>query len=132
MNDLSNRGALGQKQIKERFTPLEGRYYAWLHLNGMCCLTGYKPFEIAHTGKKHTAMKAPLRTCLLLRKELHMLQEKYRAEFWDGAGFPDSDRFDWSIRLFEMFEKNEDPTPLLMDMAGRANRDYLMEVLAPC
>lgn len=108
-----------QKATNYRFTPLERRYYAWLHDKCRCVLTGYTFVEIAHTGKKSMALKAPISTCLPIRPELHLIEERQRAEFWKAVGFPD--HIEWAERLFDIFEARDCPEALLMDMNERAN-----------
>ncbi len=119
------------KTPNRRGTLIEKNYYRWLHQNAACCLTGYTPFEIAHTGGlsegKGTGRKSNLETCLPLRLELHRHEEQGREKFWQLAGFPD--HLAWAERLFDIFEANDDPTTLLWDMQERANRAFLMECM---
>jgi hypothetical protein len=125
------RGPMGQKAPKQRGTALEKRYYRWLHQNCCCVLTGYHPFEIAHTGGlaegKGTSRKAWIETCLPLRKQLHEAEERRRAAFWANVGFPDY--LAWAERLYDIFEADSDPADLLMDMQERANRDEITSIL---
>lgn len=116
-----------QKTKSLRGTPTEKRYYKWLHQAGVCCLTGYTPFEIAHTGKKAMSLKAPLWTCLPLQSRLHWHEEKARDAFWQGAGYPD--HLDWAERLYDHFTTGQDPLVLLMDMAEQANREFIAKIL---
>lgn len=133
MTNLAGMPPLGLKHAKERGTAKERRFYAWLHSEGQCCLTGLMDFQIAHTGRlqhgKGMARKARLNTCLPLQWQLHIEEERSREAFWEKAGFPGDTRFDWSERLFDLFEKQEDPTSLLMDMRDRANLLFLGDIL---
>lgn len=123
MNQQSPRGPLGQKQPKQRGTPLERRYYKWLHRMCFCVLTGNPTFEIAHTGGlsegKGMGRKSRLETCLPLIRPLHVIEERQRRTFWAEVGFPD--HLDWAARLYDIFEAKDDPMSLLMDMNDRAN-----------
>lgn len=114
-----------------RGTTLEKRYFRWMHDNVSCVLTGYRPFEIAHTGGllegKGMARKSALWTCLPIRRELHLIEERNRREFWERVGFPD--HLDWAARLYDIFEKHDDPLSLLMDMQDRASRGEIIRML---
>jgi hypothetical protein len=125
--NITPRGPLGQKPPKERFTPLERRYYAWLHSNCVCCLTAYPELHIAHTGKKAMGKKAPLKTCLPIRYELHLVEEKRREWFWEQVGI--TDYLDWAVRLYDIFEGDDDPRTLLADMFAKSNKTALAAML---
>ena len=119
------------KQPSLRFTARERRYYRWLHENGSCCMTGQRPFELAHTGGlaqgKGMGRKAAIWTVLPLIRDLHIAEERGRFEFWRNAGFPD--HLDWAIRLYDIFEAKGDPASLLLDMQDRANRTFLLSIM---
>lgn len=132
MSRIENfKGPLGQKTPNLRGTTLEKRYNRWLHDNCSCVLTGYRPFEIAHTGGlsegKGMGRKSALHTCLPLRKELHLIEEKSRETFWAEVGFPD--HLAWAERLYDIFEAHDDPMALLMDMHERTNIIAVTEML---
>lgn len=155
MNDLSNRGPLGLKGDKPPKSPARGlppvsakkreyrnseagreeaAYNAWLHNDvGICGLTGRTDIENAHTGTlregKGMSIKAAVWTILPLSRPLHHYEERNRATFWPRAGFPGDTRFDWSIRLFDIFKAKDDPMPLLLDMREKADRDFLETIL---
>ena len=122
-----------RKAERERFTPKERRFNAWMHDYGRCCLSARPDFEIAHTGRiehgKGMARKASLNTCLPLQWLLHKAEERDREGFWSNAGFPGNDRFAWSERLFDIFEAGDDPTDLLMDMHERADLLFVGGIL---
>ena len=126
MNQITPQQPPRQRMAKVRGTPLEKRYYAWLHRECVCCLTQYPVFQIAHTGPKFAmSRKGPLRSCLPLRFELHIIEEAGRKAFWERVGIPD--HLDWADRLYEIFKSDQDPRDLLMDMHDKAN---LFEVAA--
>lgn len=130
MNILS-KPPLGLKQPKERGTPKERAYYAWLHDDPLCCLTGQTyGIEIAHTGPKDAlGRKAPLATCLPIIGALHGFEESNRCAFWVGVGFPD--HIEWAIRLMDMFETGQRKEVVLDEMIAMANRDYIAGLLSP-
>lgn len=119
------------KDRSQRFTAAERNYFAWMHRECTCCLTGYPEFEIAHTGGlsegKGTSRKSWLNTCLPIRKELHLVEERNRSEFWSRAGF--EDHLAWADRLHEIYTTEQDPNDLVADMQDLANRDWLVECL---
>ena len=116
------------KPENHRHTAKERAYYAYLHRDPLCCLTGQTHgVQVAHTGPKAMALKAPLSSCLPILHSLHDFEERHRAEFWVNAGFPD--HLAWAERLFDLFETSQPKEPLIYDMIARANRAYLMEVL---
>lgn len=135
--NLANRGPMGLKAGKERFTPRERRYFKWLHTwnmgQGMCCLTGRLDIELAHTSTvaegKGMSIKGPLRHVLSIARPLHHFEERFRDTFWSDAGFPGKTRFHWSERLLDIFEAGEDPMALFMDMQARADRAFLAQIL---
>lgn len=120
-----------QKQPNLRGTLIDKRYNAWMHLNCVCCLTGYTVFENAHTGGvaegKGMGRKAPVWTILPLRKELHMIEESARDKFWAAVGFPD--HLDWAKKFFEYFEAGFEPDPLLLAMNRIADKPVLISML---
>ena len=117
-----------QKTRKDRFTPKERAYYAWLHDDPLCCLTGQTGgIEIAHTGPKAMSMKAPLATCLPIIKPLHDFEERNRDVFWSEAGFPDY--LAWAERLMDMFETGRPKEVVLDEMIAAANRAYIASLL---
>lgn len=134
MSMVTPRPLLGQKVKSLRHTGIERRYYKWLHDNCCCVLTGYKPFDIAHTGGlsqgKGMATKAALHTCLPLRRELHLIEERSRKDFWAQVGLPD--HLAWAERLYDNFETGDDPTTLLLDMQEQANRSVIASMLSKC
>lgn len=119
------------RQPSQRHTPQEKAYYAWMHDRCTCCLTGSPEFHIAHTDGlaqgTGMAQKASLSTCLPLVHLLHLEEEKGRERFWQNAGIPDY--LAWAERLYDLFETNQRPDDLLLDMQDRANRDYLLQIL---
>jgi len=129
--NIGNRPPLGLKAPKERYTPQEARYYAWLHDQGQCCLTGRADIELAHTGGltegKGTGRKAWLKTVLPIAKPLHVLEERNRRQFWVQAGHPDY--LAWAERLFDIYEANYSPLALFLDMQEQADRAFLTTVL---
>ena len=112
-----------QKTPNLRGTPLERRYYKWLHENCACCLTMQPEFDICHTGGltegKGMGRKAAIKTCLPLIRKLHLTEEAGRERFWEAVGIPDY--LAWAERLFDLFETDQSPEDLLMDMHERAN-----------
>ena len=128
---------LGLKQPKERFTAMEKRFNKFMHRDvGRCCITDRPDIEIAHTGGlahgKGAARKAWLSTCLPLAKPLHVIEERNHEEFWARVGFPDKDRFHWSVRLWDIFQKGDDYRAVnawLADMQARANRAEIYDML---
>ncbi len=120
-----------QKTPSKRGTEKERRYYAWLHGNCACVLTGNPIFEVAHTGGlahgKGMGRKAALETCLPLIRDLHVIEERRRDLFWLEAGFPDY--IAWAERLYDIFEKGDDPTALILDMNEGANREAIRNML---
>ncbi len=130
MNNIT-RQPIYQKTPQTRFTPEERRYYAWLHAECTCCLTDWPEFHIAHTGNwvdgKGMSIKSGLHTCLPLRFELHLVEEKNRGEFWHHAGI--NCHLDWARRLHEIYLSGQDPRDLLADMQAKANREYLVGIL---
>lgn len=133
-----DKGPLGQKQSNQRGTTIEGHYFHWLHNwdmgHGQCVLTARWDIELAHTsdvsGGKGMSYKGPLRHILSISRPLHLLEERTRSTFWPNVGFPGNKRLEWAERLFEIFQKGEDPTALFQDMQALANRDFLTEVLS--
>ena len=116
-----------QKAEPYRFTPEERAYFKWLHQTCLCCLTGYPVFELAHTGRKHMALKSHPSTVLPIRHELHLYEERNRALFWREVNIPDYK--DWALRLYEIWEKREDPMGLLLDMQDKANKHFIAQIL---
>lgn len=131
--NLANLPPMGQKLRSMRGSTEEKKYFWWLHSVGQCCLTGRHDFELAHTGTqaegKGMARKAALWTVLPLSRPLHHAEERNRAEFWQNAGFPYPQHIHWAERLYDIWNKREDPTPLFLDMAAQANRQYLQQIL---
>ncbi|MDP5216731.1 hypothetical protein Q5Y75_05830 [Ruegeria sp. 2205SS24-7] len=122
-----------QKVRTMRGSTEEKRYYKWLHLNCVCCLSGRIDIELAHTGGpaegKGMSRKAALWTVLPLSKPLHHAEERNRREFWKNVGIPYPQHIEWAERLYDHFTKQDDPTALLADMQARANRAFLAQIL---
>lgn len=120
-----------QKERSLRGTPAEKRYYSWLHRECVCCLTLQPEFDIAHTGTlldgKGMGRKAALWTCLPLTRKLHIAEERGRARFWENVGHNPTV---WAARLYDIFEDQGDPKPLLWDMHENANLQYISELLS--
>ena len=154
MNDLAQRGPLGFKSGKPTKKPRQGlppvsrkradyrksearreesAYCKWLHEWKMCCLSGRPDIQVAHTSDvadgKGMAIKGPIRHALPLSFWLHLYEERNRSTFWPDAGFPCNERYKWAERLFDIFEANDDPTTLFLDMQDRANKAFLADIL---
>jgi hypothetical protein len=129
MNMIPPQGELRQRVKSQRFTPEERAYFAWLgwQNDGECCLTGYPAFEIAHTGPKAMGLKSPLNTCLPIRCELHLLEERRRLTFWEQVGFPD--HLQWAADLYECHKANGNPMDVLQDMHRQADRVIIADML---
>lgn len=128
MNRIAHpQGAMGLKQPNLRFTNAERQFFTWAHDNCVCCLTGQPEFQMAHTGRKYTALKSPPWTCLPITHQLHLAEERDRKGFWEGVGFPD--HLIWAERLWDHFTTGQNPTALLMDMRDRANKDFIVSIL---
>lgn len=127
MNVITRRGQPIEKEMNYRGTTTEKRYYAWWHESGTCCVTGQPFIEVAHTGKKHMSLKAPLWTCLGLIEPLHVYEEKNRKLFWRTVGLPD--HLDWAKKLWDCFLAWEYPDAILAEMQGRVDRDYVRSIL---
>lgn len=135
--NLMGKEPAGQKQPKERFTPKERAYFRWLHTwdmgHGQCALSARWDIELAHTSTvaqgKGMSLKGPLRHIIPLSKPLHHVEERTRDTFWPAVGFPGNTRFDWSERLFEIFEAGDDPRALFADMQAKANREFMAAIL---
>lgn len=128
MNRVLPQGEVRQRIPSERFTPQEKRYYKWLHEGGgECCLTAQPKFEIAHTGKKHGPMKAPLNTCLPIIRGLHIIEERMRLIFWEQVGFPDY--LDWAERLHDCHIEGGHPMDVLQEMQRQADRTIIADML---
>ena len=147
---LMGKPPLGLKQPKERGSATEKRFYAFMHSDFItCCLTGQPGPDTAHTGGvehgKAMGMKAPLATCLPLIRPLHIEEERSRKTFWPRVGFDGDSRFDYSYRLYDLFEKLDqyrnqpilqraqqigaEVIALLADMQARANRAEIYDML---
>lgn len=128
---LTGKGPLGLKEPRTRHTAMEKAYFAWVRDTCVCCLTGQPTFEISHTGSlahgKGMAVKAVPWTCLPIIRALHVVEERGRDAFWREVGLPD--HIEWAVRLYDIFEKREDPTPLLLDAQARANRPFIISIL---
>lgn len=121
-----------QKMGNLRFTKEESDYYAWLHDDGVCCLTGRTDgINIAHTGGpdegKGMGRKAYLHTCLPIFWRLHMIEERQREFFWTSAGFPDY--LVWAKRLHDHYTTGQPKELVIYAMIARANREYLTGVM---
>lgn len=127
MSRMEPVGTLRQRQPSKRFTPEERKFNRWLHNGGECCLTAQPVFDIAHTGDKAMAMKAPLDTCLPLIRGLHMIEERARARFWEQVGVPDY--LDWAKMLFASFEDGCDPMDVISEIQRQADREIIADML---
>lgn len=127
MSIIRPQGELRQREKTKRFTPEEKAYFKWLHEHACCCLTGYPLFDIAHTGKKAMALKAPLPTCLPLRRELHLIEERARGRFWEQVGLPD--HIQWANRLYRAYESGEMPMGTISGMLRQADRTIIADML---
>ena len=118
------------KTGKPNKTELE-HYKKWLKLNCTCCFTGYTIFENAHIGGlaelKGFGIKSQNNTILPMRKELHDASEGNNDRFFEAAGIANYKKF--AKRLFGAFEVNEDPSSILAEMQGMANREFITSVI---
>lgn len=109
------------------------KYFKWLHSFETCCLTDRSDIQIAHTGDlrhgKGMAIKAAEWTCLPISARLHWYEEGNRKTFWPNAGFPDGEHIAWAERLHDIYEKQDDPIPLFLDMQEQADWEYLATIL---
>jgi hypothetical protein len=119
-----------QKEGTKRFTAEEQAYYEWLH-QFECIVTGYHPFEIAHTGGiaegKGMSRKAHLETCLPLRRELHLIEEADSERFWTAIGLPHYLKLAKS--LHEYFIKDENPLLFIRAVQDEVRRDVVFQMM---
>lgn len=127
MNMIPPQGKPRQRTPSQRGTPAEKSYYEWIGKGATCCLTNYPAFEIAHTGKKHMALKSPLNTLLPIRLELHKIEERVRDTFWEQVGF--SDYAIWAIDLYQCYKSGGEPMDVLQDMQRQADRTIIADML---
>ena len=133
MTNLARLPTRGQKEqfIAPRGSPLERRYYAWMHLNCTCCVTGQPTFEAAHTGGlsegKGMGRKANVNTCLPLIKALHVRDEEARKTFWRTVGITDYRR--QAAKLFDLFVAGKCPEAHIEAMQARVDQQYVAALL---